>query len=298
MACALREEGFRARHVEKDHDACETLRAAGFGDVFEGAVECLDEWRPEADAMLLHGSPPCPVWSSVTHPSRRELAYDGWPSMRDIVEALRTPLVTVENVGESPSVLWEHDLRRMGYHVASWVLDAANYGAPQRRVRRWIVASLDGLAAFPPPTHGEGLFGLRPLRTLREVLDPPGERVVYPRECGRAASEPWRLDEPAPTVTCQEVKGTRASAASKWSFNGGPDRASDATFLATGLRRISEAEAARLQGFPEGWPFRGTSESRYRQIGNAVEHRTARAVIRAARATLNQSARGCVTIAR
>jgi len=98
-------------------------------------------------------------------------------------------------------------------------------------------------------------------------------------------------------VTCQEVKGTRASASSKWSFNGGPDRASDATFLATGLRRISEAEAARLQGFPEGWPFRGTSESRYRQIGNAVEHHTARVVIRAARATLNQSARGCVTIA-
>ncbi len=84
-------------------------------------------------------------------------------------------------------------------------------------------------------------------------------------------------------MTCQEVKGTRASAASKWSFNGGPDRASDAT----GLRRISEAEAARLQGFPEGWPFRGTSEARYRQIGNAVEHETARAVIRSAVATLS-----------
>jgi len=171
MACALREEGFRARHVEKDHDACETLRAAGFDDVFEGSVERLDEWRPKVAATLLHGSPPCPVWSSVTHPSRRELAYDGWPSMRAIVEALRTPLVTVENVGESPSVLWEHDLRRMGYHVASWVLDAANYGAPQRRVRRWIVASLDGLAAFPPRRTGRVSSGsVRCARSARCLI--------------------------------------------------------------------------------------------------------------------------------
>lgn len=78
-----------------------------------------------------------------------------------------------------------------------------------------------------------------------------------------------------------EVKGTRASRSSGWTFNGGPDRASDATFLATGLRRVSETEAARLQGFPEGWPFQGTSLARYRQIGNAVPPLLAEAALRA-----------------
>ena len=77
------------------------------------------------------------------------------------------------------------------------------------------------------------------------------------------------LERPSPTVTAQEVKGTRASAASGWTFSGGPDRASDAVWAATGRRRLTVAECARLQDFPAGHPFQGTKTAQYRQIGNA-----------------------------
>ena len=94
-------------------------------------------------------------------------------------------------------------------------------------------------------------------------------------------AEMRRLERPAPAVTAQEVKGTRASAASGYTFNGGPDRASDALFMATGRRRLTVEEVAALQGFPPAHPWQGTQTSRYRQVGNAVPPQLAEAVARA-----------------
>ena len=88
------------------------------------------------------------------------------------------------------------------------------------------------------------------------------------------------MASPAPTVTTGEVKGTRASAKTDWSFNGGPDRASDAAFLALGVRRITVQEALILQGFPADWPLQGTVEEQYTQAGNAVPPPLAEAVAR------------------
>ena len=89
-----------------------------------------------------------------------------------------------------------------------------------------------------------------------------------------AGSEPWRLDVPAPTVTTTEVKGTRGRHMNKklagGKVSGGVDRASDVLWLATGRRRLTVEECARLMDFPEGHPFQGTKQSRYRQVGNAV----------------------------
>ena len=62
MACALRSLGVEARHVELDADACDTLTAAGFGDVVRADVRD-PSWYPRGRVDLLHGSPPCPIWS-------------------------------------------------------------------------------------------------------------------------------------------------------------------------------------------------------------------------------------------
>ena len=133
----------------------------------------------------------------------------------------------------------------------------------------------------PAPTMAVGHAGPLANAKIRGEIEAElaaAEQVVYPAGCGRAATEPWRLDAPAPAVTAAEVRGTRASAASGVDFHGGPDRASDAAFLASGRRRLTVEECAILQGFPASHPFTGTVEDRYKQVGNAVPPALAEAI--------------------
>lgn len=286
VACAMRSLGIDARHVELDADACDTLTAAGFGDVVRADVRD-PSWHPRERVDLLHGSPPCPIWSKANRDeAQRARAVDGWPWMLAAIRALRPMCVTVENVRGAPTPVWARDLEALGYRVAAWLLDAADYGAPQNRARWFIVASLVASPVRPAPTHGAPLLGLAPHRTLRECLDPVGARKAYPKGTGAAGSEPWRLDLPSPTVMCRDSHGTRAGAYTNWQVKGGPDGMSDALFLALGLRQATVAECARAQGFPEGHPFRGPKSAHYKQAGNAVEVLTGRAVLASALATL------------
>lgn len=109
----------------------------------------------------------------------------------------------------------------------------------------------------------------------------PGPRL-------RAGSEPWRNDEPAPTVTTTEEKGTRAHGPVP-DFHGGPDRASDALWLATGRRRLTVAECAALQDFLPTHPIAaaGTISAQYAVVGNAVPRGLARALGEAAKRLLS-----------
>ena len=91
---------------------------------------------------------------------------------------------------------------------------------------------------------------------------------------------PQYLMLPAAGVCTTEEKGTRASAASGFTFNGGPDRASDSLFLATGRRRLTWQECAVLLGFPADHPFAGGIGAKYKQIGNAVAPVMAEALAR------------------
>jgi DNA (cytosine-5)-methyltransferase 1 len=166
------------------------------------------------------------------------------------------------------------------------LLNAADFGAPQRRVRCFIIGVRHGVAPqFPAPTHGgNGLFSGQPHFTLGEFLSKDAEqdesKFVYPTEAlGRelaklpngsglksaGVAEPTRpgghwgyrqgtfiadLTKPARTVT--------GSASQDWvRWNGV-------------LRRLTFSEVVKLQGFPPDWNFCGNSAQIFKQVGNAV----------------------------
>lgn len=106
--------------------------------------------------------------------------------------------------------------------------------------------------------------------------DPPEKRKigkwVVQHEDKEPGERPDLLDGTFRTVSATEYKG-----ASSW---GKVNRASDDLIRATGRKRLTVEECAILQGFPEDWPFQGTSTAQYRQVGNAVPPHVAEALAR------------------
>lgn len=223
------------------------------------------------------------IWAGPS-PLTRPRATHGpgllpWVAMRDVLELQPGERVAKVSTAHGPG-------EPVAERAVEDITDRPSLTVPASQMgvgaggSMFVAQRTDGVLSRPAPTmvagHRDPIANAKTRRAVESAL---GERhVYYPPGCGRAATEPERLGQPAPPVTCQEVKGTRASRASGFGFHGGPDRASDAAFLATGRRRLTVAEVAALQGFPVGHPFRGTSEAMYRQAGNAVPPELARVV--------------------
>lgn len=212
------------------------------------------------------------------------------------------------------------DLRKRFDYVGHYLLDAASFGVPQRRRRVFIWAGPAPVRApaathgSPDQVRQGGLFRrtLKPWVSMGEALNLTSSQSVTKRQHGTKGNEPvctaqpspavgrnlqaagiertyrditdepcnQMLERPAPTVTTTEVSGTRASAKSGWTYNGGPDRASDALFMGTGRRRLTVEECAILQDFPPDHPWSAarTKAARYRCVGNAVPPKLAEVV--------------------
>jgi DNA (cytosine-5)-methyltransferase 1 len=202
--------------IEWDHWACETAKAAGHLRVrADVAAYPSEPFAGKLDAYI--ASPPCQAWSmagkrkgELDRENCHRLAdrmADGddsldwceWEDPRSAlvcqpirrVRDLMPPVVALEEVPAVRS-LWEHFariFRSWGYSAWTGDLCAADYGVPQTRTRRILMARRDGVAAVPPPTtHAQhpaaDLFdsATRPWISMAEAL------------C-------WGFDEPAATVS-------------------------------------------------------------------------------------------------
>jgi len=254
--------------LEWDRWACATRAAAGLP-----TIRCdIDTYPPDQFTGRVDGliaSPPCQDFSVAGNGAGR----DGERGrLVDVplrwVEAVRPRWVACEQV---PPVLpiWQehaHRYRQLGYSAWTGVLNAADHGVPQTRKRAILIARLDGPALPPAPTHarnpeGVDLFGssLLPWVSMAEALGWDG--VLDRRQQQGAPDErvPVRLvdcTEPAPTVTTQAV--------GQWLVND---------------RNVTASDAATLQSFPAGWPWKGTTERVGAQVGNAVPPVLAAAIL-------------------
>lgn len=263
--------------LEFDEDACATATAAGHHRE-QVDIRTVDP-SDYAGAVGLISSPPCQDWSqagkastsSVHREVREESSADLTHLVLPWVETIRPRWVACEQVRDVLPV-WQqlaHDLTRLGYSTWGGILNAADYGVPQKRIRAFMLASLDAPVGPPMPSHHDGgLFGETAISAAAALgLEPDwwidrrnnsrGPRgTVVP-----VALVP--LSRPAPTVTGQ-------AAAGQWLVCS-PDGSS---------RNLTIREGAILQGFREDYPWRGTKSSQAQQIGNAVPPPLAAAVVR------------------
>ncbi|MEX5260976.1 DNA cytosine methyltransferase [Kocuria sp. CPCC 205263] len=302
--------------IEWDEDACATRLDAGLETVQKDVRRRSPGYF--RDASMLAGGPPCQTYTVAgTGSGRKALDQvlhfvrrmgDGEKITEDVerLDDVRTGLVleplrwalAADRRGypystivleQVPAVLpvWKEIARvleSIGYHTATGLLHAEEFGVPQTRRRAILLAARDHPVELPRPTHRryrkgigqrEGDPTLLPWKSMGETLPDRGPFEVVsnygtggnPQLRGRR-----KFDEPAATVTGKVSRNRLiVPADSNHLVSADPDNE---------LERFSLTEAGLLQTFPIDYPWSGRNVAQ--QIGNAIPPRLAAHVLAAA----------------
>lgn len=257
---------------EWDAKACKTY-FANFGTVPYGDITKIPAGRIPKHDILLAGFP-CQAFSIMGKmqgfaDTRGTMFFE----IERILKYHRTPYILLENVkqlvghdsGRTFKVILEK-LHSLGYHVKWQVLNALDFGLPQKRERVIIVGFLDkkdcDSFSFEIP-HKQ--------YNLTDVLE-PDEKV-----------DPTLFaSDPIVSKRKEKTKGKKIFYPSIWHENKAGDisvhdyscalrtGASYNYLLVNGIRRPSSRELLRLQGFPEKFKIVVSHQDIRRQTGNSV----------------------------
>lgn len=296
--------------LDSNAPAIATYRA-NFGD----HAHCIDirdvDTFPHADVII--GGPPCQGFSRLGKQARlARPENDLWREYMRCVEAVRPLVFVLENV---PDFLKDPayqgvvaEASRLGYAFVSNVLNAADYGVPQKRRRAILIGSRIGMPFLPEPTHHDPsktpLPGLAKWRTVRDAI---GDLPLTPTNVDR---HDQRNSSSLVLERYSHVPpgGNRKSVPEHllpncwrnqtWGSGGSTDLLGRLTWDSPALtirtefhkpekgcylhpeanRPITVREGARLQTFPDDFAFVGSNVQVAKQIGNAVPVELARKI--------------------
>lgn len=284
---------------------------------------------PAAVSVIRQTQPSCFVLENVKGLLRESFAsYFSY-----IILRLTYPEVTLkedeswqEHLGRLEQLKTSGYQSGLTYHVVWRLVNAADYGVPQRRERVFIVgfrSDLDVSFSFPEPTHcKEALLCEQENGGSyweRYNLTPPQDWTkskisAAARERVRAKGlRPWRTvrdvlsDLPEPNASAcllfsghiyqpgaRSYPGHTGSVLDlpaktiKAGAHGVPGGENMLDLGGGKYRYLTVREAARLQTFPDSYSFAGTWSDCMKQIGNAVPVRLAQIILTAVSRTLAQ----------
>jgi DNA (cytosine-5)-methyltransferase 1 len=293
--------------VDNNAAAMATHEAAYAAPCIVGNIE---EWIssnpiiPTADIVI--GGPPCQGFSLLNKNREGDGRRALWEPYMDVVHLCGAKMFVMENVTELLRSDEFGDIAKraadMGFDLISDVFNAADFGTPQTRKRAIIIGWKKGFVAepaFPVPTHAkEPTQGLLPWRTVHDAIsdlpEPVGTEI---RDCepplnlhfGRKPTEVslarykvvppggnrFDLQRNAPEIK-KTSGGTDLFGRLWWDRPSVTIRTEffkpeKGRYLHPEKHRpITHREAARLMGFPDDFPFKGSKTEIARQIGNAV----------------------------
>lgn len=324
-------------------------------NLVEGDVREIDFRAVEDKVALVSGGPPCQPFSIGGKHRAHADVRDMFPEAVRAVRECRPQAFVFENVKgltrltfrnyfeyirlqlEHPEIAprgdedWsEHHARLEAYHTAgrreglhynvvARVLNAADYGVPQRRERVFFIGFRSDLGvewAFPEPTHSrEALVWAQ---THGDYWDRHGlPQPSWLRQMSKSGdipnSLPWRtvrdaihdLPDPErqPTKASMIANHRYQPGARSYTGHTGSPLDGPAKTLKAGVhgvpggenmlaradgtvRYFTVRESARLQTFPDDYTFHGSWSESMRQLGNAVPVELAHIVGRHVRAHL------------
>ena len=317
--------GFKIRVcVEKDKWAAQTIRANTSIPVIERDINDVhtDEILAAAgigrqDVTLVIGGPPCQAFSTAGKQKgfadfRGNVMLQYLRVVRDILpeffimenvrglQSAKLNSVPAEYAEYEPTKdikgsafhFMVAEFRKLGYSISHALLNAANYGVPEKRERIVVIGHRGERVPIPSPTHSEnGELGTKKWNTLRNSIGDMEHRTDLHYTELRKRSRPYmkilkegqnRRNQPEDMAMqamgkAYFLSGGKTGFLRRLKFDEpSPTLVTSPTLPATllchptQLRPLSIEEYARIQQFPDSWTFNGRLETIYKQIGNAV----------------------------
>ena len=230
---------------------------------------------PEFD--ILTGGFPCQSFSIVAqNPPRLGIKDDRGMLFFEMCRILRERqpkcfiaenvkgILTANKKEAFPLILQEFE--NSGYDVKYTVLNAAEYGVPQKRVRVIIVGFRKDLGidfTFPTPTKNTE----EEFEPLQSVIETEVAEKYYFSE--KAVAGMMKNRESMNKGRAQDISkpcNTVGAHLAKVSLN-----STDPVLFENGrYRRFTPREVARIQSFPESFELLGSEGAQYRALGNAI----------------------------
>lgn len=256
---------------EFDKNACKTYEA-NFGEYPSGDItQIASNDIPDFDILL--GGFPCQAFSIIGKKEGFDNETCGtlFFEIERILKDKKPKAFMLENVrnltahdnGKTFLVIRKH-LEKLGYNVYAKVLNALDYGVPQKRERIIIVGFKDDVMfTFPDPipTHKR--------KTLKDILETEVDDKYYVKENIRN-SRLLRLKDrnyPKPYISHENMAGSITPHPYSSCLRAG---ASSNYILINDERRPTERELLRLQGFPDDFKIVVSYSHIKHQTGNSV----------------------------
>ena len=278
MRLAFEAVGGRCVFSSEIDEHCRKMYLENFGELPAGDIRSIDEKNIPDHDILVAGFP-CQAFSII---GRRAgfndetcgtLFFDIERILRDklphafLLENVRN--LTAHDNGRTFQVICNH-LKELGYRVHAKVLNALDYGLPQKRERVIIVGFLnDVVFDFPAPIFKR--------KTLSDILEHDVDKKYYVRDFIRTSRiERLKIKNyPRPYISHENIAGSVTPHPYSSALRAG---ASANYILVNDERRPTEREMLRLQGFPDNFKVVVSYTHLRHQCGNSVAVPMIRAV--------------------
>ena len=266
---------------EFDEDACKTYEA-NFGEHPAGDITKI-EAKDIPDFDILLGGFPCQAFSIIGKKEgfANETCGTLFFDIERILKEKKPPAFMLENVrnltahdnGNTFKIIRTH-LEALGYKVYTKVLNALDYGVPQKRERIIIVGFLNDVEfVFPEP------IAICERKTLEDILETNVDKKYYVSDAIRKSRLERIRDKnyPRPYISHENIAGSVTPHPYSSALRAG---ASANYILINDERRPTERELLRIQGFPDSYKIVVPYGKIRKQTGNSVAVPVIKAVAR------------------
>jgi DNA (cytosine-5)-methyltransferase 1 len=276
---AAGETGFSAECAfSSDIDEkCKDVYEANFGERPSGDISKVDEKEIPDHNILLAGFP-CQPFSIIGQrkgfeDTRGTLFFEIARILKEkkpdafVLENVK--LLTGHNKGRTIKVIME-TLKELGYHAEYRVLNALDFGLPQKRERVFIIGSKEKIKFKWPE-------GNIPMTPLSEILEEEPSEKMFASEHIRKKRHCKKQTTKEPAIWHENKSGNISVYPYSCALRAG---ASHNYLLVNGERRLTPREMLRLQGFPDDFQPPKAYTQVKKQAGNSLPVPVAQAVIK------------------